>query len=485
MDDPVSGGINQDAIAKNLKLPNMNEFSPGVLGNDIQSLLNLIASAAGDAAVATSSISQNYDKIKATVDLVQRSQRAKNVLIGMAQCGLLEKQGKHVTANLTDLAEQILNAPTSTKAADILARHLIENCHGAELFDVTANLRSRGDPLTVENIRDELESRGFSITENEGNSSKIRQWLEAANIVDADWNINEMRLHAVVGSTSAVMSAWHALTRGQRIFLEVLKETAAGHAGGWHVVRKIKKIAETRYGPRAFPTGQLRQKVLDPLESGGWLNTRGKGSGRGGDSGDVQPLPQLIDIAIKLPLEDVAQIPADLRTKLATPLDKIFEDLESPNTGVKGQALELLALNILRDVGLTPVGFRLRSAKTQGAEVDLIAEGANLLFGRWLVQCKNTPRKNLEVDQIAKEVGLAIVMQAHVVMLVTTGKIGRPVKAFADGLARTSSLQAVLIDGATLKTYKNSKGAALIDYLNENARQVLTLKTSQRVVVPE
>jgi len=341
----------------------MNEFSPGVVGDDVQALLKLIASAQGDRGKAVDKIVSAYAKITATPSQTERKKRAGNVLIGMSQCGLLKKDGRLVTATLTDLGNDILNAKNRTKASSIFAKHLIENCHGAELFDVVTNIRLRGDAVSLENIRNELESRGFAITENEGNSSKIRQWLEAAGVVDADWVINDAQLSKIVGSSSATLSAWSALPREQRIFLETLKEAAAGQAGGWHPVRKIKSVAEARYGKQAFPTGRLRDKVVEPLRIGGWLDSRGKGSGRGGDSGDVQALPQLVDIAIKLPLEDVGKIPADLRQKLATPLDQIFNDLKSTDTGVKGKALELLALNILRDVGLTPVGFRLRSAK--------------------------------------------------------------------------------------------------------------------------
>ena len=470
----------QLSAAEAPKLPNMNEFSPGVLGTDIQDLLKCVAAAGGDTTIALTNIVNRSEKIRATQNAGQRTGRARNVLIGMSQCGLVKKSGRAVTPLLTEVGESIKSAVTTEEAARVFARHLIENHHGLELFDIVRMLRSRGDAPSLENIRDELVNRGFKVTENEGNPSKIRQWLEVSGVVDENWNINDKRLLEVVGATSSVLSEWHGLPRERRVFLEVLKEVASFSPSDWYPVRKIKGIAESRYGSRVFPTGRLRDRVIDPLRSDGWLDARGKGPGRGGDSGEVQALPQLIDLSIKLPLEDVGRIPADLRGRLSTPLDVIFQNLNSSDTGTKGAALELLALNILRDIGLTPVGFRLRSAKTQGAEVDLIAEGANLLFSRWLVQCKNTPGKTLEVEQIAKEAGLALVMQAHVIIIVTTGRIGRAVQMFADGLARTSSLQAVLIDGAMLKAYRASKGAGLIDALNANARRLLQLKSSQR-----
>lgn len=462
------------------KLPNMNEFSPGTLDDDIQKLLGIVASAAGDKDAAIAAIVQAYPKINKTPDAKQRLGRASNALIGMAQCGLLEKNGSEVTVTLTPLANDILGASTPKEASDKLAHHLIENCYGQELFDIVGMLRSRGEETTLENIRDELEARGFVVTENETNPSKIRKWLETSGVVDQKWRINEGRLYDIAGLVSSDLAEWYGLQKAQRVFLEVLKEVASGSSTAWHPVRKIKSLAETRFGKRVFPTGRLRDRVIEPLRIAGWLDSRGKGQGRGGDSGDVLAQSRLVDIAIRLPLDNLTSIPADLRPHLLKPLDDIFSDLRSADKNIKGVALELLALNIVRDIGLMPVGFRVRSSRTEGGEVDLIAEGASLQFNRLLIQCKNTRSSTLEVSQIAKEVGMAVVLRAQTVVLVTTGKIGSAVQTFADGLARNSSMQAILIDGEALKTYRTSRGAALIDLLNEQARRALVIKRSQR-----
>ncbi|WP_067677223.1 restriction endonuclease [Tsuneonella dongtanensis] len=466
-------------VAK-LQLPRLVEFSPGTLEHsDVQRIVREVAAANGDKSKAVASIVKTYPRIASKAAQKQVENRAANVLRGMAQCGLIQRNGSRVTADLTDVGEAIRSAPSASDASDIFSKHLLENCFGSELLDIVASLRARGLDLTVESIRDELALRGFQVNENEGNASKMRLWLEASGVIDKDWNVDEPKLTALVGASSTVLTEWHGLPREQRVFLEVLKEAAGGMAGGWHPVRKIKKIAEARYGARIFPTGRLRDRVITPLKIGGWLDTRGTGTGRGGDSGDVQPLKQLIDISIKLPVEELGSVPADLRRLLATPLDRIFSDLKSSDKGIKGKALELLALNIIADLGLIPVGFRVRSSKTNGAEVDLIAESTNAHFSRWLFQCKNTPTKALDVDQIAKEVGMALVLNAHVVVLVTTGRVGKVVQQFAAGIARSSALQCVLIDGAMLKAYKLSRGAGLLDALNKAAVGVLHLKRTQ------
>src|SRR5262245_45997112 len=117
------------------KLPNMNEFSPGVLGKgNIQLILSWIQSAAGDKDKVIDQISNNVALIKKTPK-GQRSVRANNVLIGMSQCGLVEKIGNSIVAKLTPLAEKILNAATPTDAIHEFAKQLLRNCHGLELLD--------------------------------------------------------------------------------------------------------------------------------------------------------------------------------------------------------------------------------------------------------------------------------------------------------------------------------------------------------------
>lgn len=460
------------------KLPNMNEFSPGVLDdNNVRRLLARLAPLEGNKAGMVSLIATSYAKIQATPSEGQRKARANNVLIGMSQCGLVEKEGEDVAPRFTELGKELLALPDDESANACFARHLLENCHGLELVDVVGVIRARGEAVTLQEIREELRARGFVVTENEGNSAKIRQWIESTGAVDKNWNIKDDLLHALVGAKSSVLAKWNGLSRAQRAFLEQARYQAAHHSNDWMAVRHIKKVSESAYGRTIFPEGRLRAEVVEPLVSDGWIEARGTGEGRGGDSGDVRPLTQLTDLKITLPVDGASGIPADLRDKLSIPLEQIFEDLKSPNTGVKGLALELLALRLTRDIGLFPVCFRERSAKTHGAEVDLVANGVQLHYSRWLLQCKNTEK--VDVHDIAKEVGMAVVLKAHVVVLVTTGRFTRAVRTFADGLASSSANQAILIDADLLKKYRETGGHAVIDWLKINAYRVLTLKEPQ------
>lgn len=457
------------------KLPNMNEFSPGVVDtNNIKQFLAPLLPFDGQKGEMIKVLAV-MPKIAQTADLRQRSNRANNILIGMSQCGLLKKQGNRITGEFTDLAKKIVDCSTDLEANKSFAIYLLQECHGLELFDAVSVIRGRGEVVSLQSIREELRSRGFKVTENEGNASKMRLWLESVGIVDNEWVIDDAALHSLLGATFSTISKWSGLSRSQRIFLEKIKHLQIDD--NWLTVRQIKNITELEYGRSIFPEGHLRRLIIDPLVSSEWIEAEGIGSGRGGDSGRVRALPQLMELKISLPLDTVTSVPIDLRDKLSKPLNEIFTMLNSPDTYTKGLALELLSLRVARDIGLFPVCFRERSAKTQGAEVDIIANGVHLHYSRWLLQCKNT--STVHVSDIAKEVGMAVVLKAQVIAIVTTGKIGSTVRKYADGLAATSTFQAVLIDGDMLGKYRLHGANAIIDHLKVNAYRVLKQKEPQ------
>src|SRR5262249_3105359 len=149
-------------------------------------------------------------------------------------------------------------------------------------------------------------------------------------------------------------------------------------------------------------------------------------------------------------------IPPEVRDKLNTPLEEIKRDLGSDDTHVKGLALEVLAVRLADEIGLTPLRVRGGGRETQGAGGDLIAEGIHLHFSPWLVQCKN-PR-SVALSALAKEIGMAVLLKAHVIVLVTTGRFAETVSEHADGLAETTPLQVVLLNVGVLSQYQE-KGA--------------------------
>lgn len=185
----------------------------------------------------------------------------------------------------------------------------------------------------------------------------------------------------------------------------------------------------------------------------------------------------IITAAMDRSASEAGGIPAEVREKLNTPLEEIIHDLQSTDTNVKGPALEILSVRLAYELNLTPLRFWQRSRETQGAEVDLIVEGTHLHFSRWLFQYKNT--KTVHLSALAKGIGIAALTKAHVIVLVATGRFTSTVTQHADGLAETTPLQVVLLNGDVLKRYYKDGPNFLIQYFRTNAESVMRLKRRQ------
>jgi hypothetical protein len=106
-----------------------------------------------------------------------------------------------------------------------------------------------------------------------------------------------------------------------------------------------------------------------------------------------------------------------------------------------------------------------------------VAEGAHLHFSRWLFQCKNT--KTVSLADLAKEVGMAVMLRAHVIVLVTTGRFAASVEAYGRELMDTQYLQVILIDRSTINAYQRGGSTTLLGYLHETAQATMRLKRAQ------
>ena len=206
--------------------------------------------------------------------------------------------------------------------------------------------------------------------------------------------------------------------------------------------------------------------------------------GRGGKGGLISPTAKALELEIAA-VDELAlgTIPVDLQIHLSRPTESILADLESADINVKGVALELLALRLATDFGLSPVELRLRGGDTGGAEVDLVAEGAQLHFSRWLFQCKNQVSV-VPVSVLAKEVGMATLLRAQVVVIVTTGVFARSVLEYARRTSETTALQVILVDGSSLARYRLHGAAELRSELHRSALQAVGNKRPQLLNYP-
>jgi site-specific DNA-methyltransferase (cytosine-N4-specific) len=136
--------------------------------------------------------------------------------------------------------------------------------------------------------------------------------------------------------------------------------------------------------------------------------------------------------------------------------------------------LEALAFKLMRLLDMEYVATRLRGSSTGGAEVDLIFQSARLVFSRWQVQCKNTPRVNLE--EVAKEVGLTHLLKSNVIVVVSTGEIGASARGFANKVMSDTNLCLILVNGDDLLVIEKNP-AEIVGVFSREAFHAMRLKT--------
>lgn len=459
------------------KLPAANEFSPGQVA--LRRVLELVHALAGDRDAILAAIRDEYflETAQGLTDAERREKqqrtRAYNVLLGASKYGLVD-----LTANtLTTLGEELRLTPDAT-LHDKLAAHILKHLHGLEVLEAIEDMQARGDTVTKTSLQTELELRGFKLPRATTHHTKLVNWLGEAGVVRDRYKIDPSRVADLAGVSLDAAHAWESLTEEQKAFLRGLRNLAEVHGSDPISAKQVVDHVTTEYGPIFKRPDQLRAQVFKPLEEAGWLTLGGIGKGRGGKSGTVAATPNLLETDLELlPQGSAWGIPADLRPHMTTPLPDIYNGLKAISTHDKGTSLELLAIRVAVDLTLVPIRLRERARATGDAEVDLIAEGAHLHFSRWLIQCKNTAKVN--VAALAKEVGMAVLLKAQVIVLVTTGTFSSSVVSYASELGGTTGLQAVLVDKEVLAAYKTSGPSALRQFFRAEAQQTLRLKRPQ------
>lgn len=463
------------------ELPFSGDFSPGIIP-DLGKLLSIVSKSGGNAQALVEAIRKEYFAGSAArrkdpaERLKQQETRAKNVAWALAAYGLLNQE----THSLTEIGAALLAAGSPEARSEAFAKHILLNHGGIAVLDAVRYLQRRGTQVSKLTLANALrQAFGFELPRAPTRQTTIINWLSQAGVcggADARYRINEGRVAQLIGVKQADREDWQMLTSDQKSVALSLRSLSLTHGGEPLPARDVYEYAVNRYGLEA-PEDQLANQIFRPLEEGGWLTRLVRGGGRGGKSGSVQTTKKLLNAQLDTVVDErVPNIPADLMRRLQEPLR-----LGSSNRGTKGIALELLALRMVMDLGLTPTGFRVRGSETGGAEVDLTAEGAHLLFSRWTFQCKNTPKVNL--SDLAKEIGMATLLKAHVVVLVATGTFASTVQHFARQVAETTPLQVVLIPGDVVDKYLRSADRSvgvLMEFFRSVAAETMRLKDPQR-----
>lgn len=457
------------------RLPSFNDFSPGIIG-DVRRPLEILDHLAPDMAAVVA----EWDR--AFFASARNKRAGTNIPATLSSLGLMTR----APLALTDAGKAILAAPDAVTAAQRMVRHVVDTLNGMAIIDAVRSLNTRGEALSKDSLKRELEIIGIEGLSNATTDhTTLLNWMIEAGLFERNGRANpqpdEAVMKAVLGISASERSSFADLPLSQQIFLQVLRRIAEANGGAELPAKQV--IDECLRDHRArFDEDQIRAKVIKPLADAGWLEVPSAAStGRGGKSGPIVPSAKLLSIPIEAVLPDFDQvIPADLRSKIDLPAVEVKRLLASSQTYDRGLGLELLALKMILDIGLEPRAFRLRSRDTAYAEVDLTAEGKSLLFSRWNFQCKCVSGK-VSLGDVAKEVGLAIYSKAHVVAVVTTSDFSSEAIAYAREITQATHLQFLLVNGAIVRGYLDKGSGVLLDHVAKNAASVMAQKRSQPV----
>jgi len=446
-------------------LPFGSEFSPSQI--ELPVVLEFAKANRGDWKAFEAAIKARYFSKHPTSEY-NRAKLANNTKLGMIAYGLVDRE-----LRLTEVGErlyQLRNDPDKLYAE--LARHILLNLHGMNLVQCVQDIQAAGETVDLVKLRKWLEERGIHFPRGGKHPSVMRLWLERAGVFTSGWILNAARLKELLGASIDEVDALAALTEQQRAFLKTLANLGGP---GPFASNDVEKLAAATYGVH-FNEKMLPKQVLYPLEKAGFIRlARGtRQIGRGAKPFFVEYTAKMrTEVLAPLLAQFERQTSQDLRPLLRKSMSEVLDDLKASDSHIRGLALEALAFKLMRLLDMDYVATRLRGSATGGAEVDLIFQSARLVFSRWQVQCKNTARVNL--DDVAKEVGLTRLLKSNVIVVVSTGEIGGSARSYANKVMAESNLCLVLINGEDLAQIAQ-RPATIVDVFQREAAQAMRLK---------
>ncbi|MEH1812636.1 MAG: restriction endonuclease [Nostoc sp.] len=125
-------------------------------------------------------------------------------------------------------------------------------------------------------------------------------------------------------------------------------------------------------------------------------------------------------------------------------------------------------------IRLTSLRFtKWRSRENGKGEVDVLAASDRFVYSRWQIQCKNTNK--VDIDVLAKEIGLTFVTGADVVMVVTTGEFTRDAYQYAYRMMEVSRYYMILLQKDDIEAIKRDK-TNIVEIFDRKARRVFAKK---------
>lgn len=431
------------------EIPVGTQFSPDLI--DLAEFLRALIASSGNRTALQAATWNPPVHIRSPHGIPNSRRRANLPLEAAVQYGLLVRR----TYLATELAQRLASFPPDRLYHEF-ARHILLQCGGLRVVEAAQQMKVDALNITADSLAHYLTNQGFRVTVHNTAINSMRMWLARVGIFSArGWEVDSAAKERVLGLSDESLGILAGLDEEQKVFVQALCRI---DPAGWHKAADVRDLAESLSGYRLSRVS-LPLKFLQPLEAAGLIEYRTKGTASGKSA--------LLKTTHKFKREVLEPFVTRTMTTLDPALSAyyrrrpqdIYQDLTSSDRFRKGQALEAYAVQVMRLLGLRFLGWRRRASETGGAEVDVTLAG---LFGGlptlWQVQCKNTPSGRLDVEDVAREVGVAAVYHATHVLLIANCPVTEQARRFAARANSATTFPVFVLDKKDFEAIKNSPG---------------------------
>lgn len=393
---------------------------------------------------------------------------AMNCVLSLNAYELIQFADNGKSYTVTELAQNLLALKPDILAVQRqFATHILTKLEGLLLARMIENIRARGEQVTLEYLGEEFNDLGIKIPPNSTYISTMREWLALVGVFRATgYEVNWDVIYDLLQVDADVVDELYALSPEQKHFLLSLVSL---DVQDFTPSNKIAKHTRSVYKIR-LTTKNLVKDILEPLEQLGLIETQKTTIGRGAKPHLVKLTEKACNEILQPLIQNLASVTELTSADLNRSFESVVSDLNSTDKHIRGIALELLAVWIIRLLGLRFSRWRLRHWQaTGGGEVDVLAASDKIIYNRWQIQCKNQ-QSRVGVDVIAKEVGLTFLTKADVVMVVTTSKFASDAVNYANQVNDVSRYYVILLEGDDIQRIVQDK-TRVVDILNLKARR--------------
>jgi hypothetical protein len=435
-------------------IPVGTQFSPNLL--DLKEFISAVVRYSGDSVAMQIAIWG--PPVHLTKNAVPSSSRRSQLPLEAAvQYGLIKPRSYEAT----DLSRR-LNSVPKEDLHDKFAVHILRNLGGLRVVEGAQQMQSDLDAglssirITGDSLAQFLSDQGFRVTVHNTAINSIRMWLAKAGVFsDHGWGVDADKKQELLGLDDAQSVALAGLSPSQIEFVLALCKI---EPSGWYSAADVRDLAESTAGVK-FGRASLPKEIA-PIEDAGFIEVDRGGTQRGKPAlvrTTMTFKKEVLEPFLKTTIKHLDPVMTKYYTRRS---EDIFKDLGSTDTYVKGEALEAFAIHIMRLLGLRLVGWRKRSLDTAGqTEVDVLMSG---MFGGLpallQVQCKNTPSSNVDLEDIAKEVGIAQLTKATHLLFIANASVPKDAKIYADAISVQTSLPVIVLDNDDFQSIVNSPG---------------------------